>query len=224
MVNIKTLNELGIIHNTDKATTHSGHSAHGYTIKYDEILTPLRDEPIRMLEIGICMEYSTGGHSVRMWRDYFSKAELYTFDIMDMSWIEEAEEFNGRVRFYQGDQTDRDALAAMYTHYGNKPFDIILEDGLHEHKHQMINLGATFPYVKKQGLYLLEDISIPEHPVCCIRNDETYRVLQNFMETGKFVSEYLTQAECTYLEKNIKSIELYVDNQDAYCVAIIIKK
>lgn len=222
---VKTLDELGIEHGTDKATIYPhGRSHHGYTIKYDEILSPLRDKPIRMLEIGICMEGSAGGHSVRMWRDYFTKAELFTFDIVDMSWMESAEEFNGRVSFYQGDQSSRNDLSSMFIQYGSKPFDIILEDGSHEHPHQIINLGTAFAYLKSNGMYLLEDISIPGHPVCCIRNDETYAVLENFINTGKFVTEHLTQEECEYLEKNIKTIELSRDNQDAYCVAIITKK
>ena len=222
---VKTLDELAIEHGTDKATIYpQGGSHHGYTLIYDPILTPLRDQPIKMLEVGIVMEGTKGAHSVRMWRDYFTKAQLCTFDIVDMSWIVNASEFNGRVGFYQGDQGKRDNLTAMYAHYGNTQFDIILEDGSHTHPHQMVSLGHMFPYVKSSGLYLLEDISIPNHPVCCIRNDETYKVLQEFKDTGRFISNILTAEECTYLENNIKNLELYPDNQDAYCVAVITKK
>jgi len=221
---IKTLDELGIEHVTDKATIYPGNSVHGYTTIYDTILTPLRDKPIRMLEIGICMEGSSGGHSVRMWRDYFSKASLYTFDIVDMSELINSEEFKGRAHFFQGDQESRQSMSDMYESFGEKPFDVILEDGSHTHQHQMISLGHLFKYVKSKGYYLLEDISSPDHPVCCIRNDETYKVLQNYINTGKFESEHLLAEECKYLENNIKSIELYPDIQDAYCVAVIVKK
>ncbi len=219
-----TLDELAIKHVTDKATKYPGPSVHGYTLTYDKILSSLRDEPIRMLEVGICMEGSKGGHSVRMWRDYFSKAELYTFDIVDMKWMESDEEFNGRVSFYQGDQGDRESMNSMYQSFGNKDFDLILEDGSHIHHHQMISLGHLFQYVKNRGTYILEDISIPNHPVCCIRNDETYNVLTNFINTGKFVTEHLTNKECEFLENNISTIELHPDIQDAYCTAIITKK
>lgn len=220
----KTLDELANEHNTDKGTAYPRASVHGYAPLYDKILTPLREESIRMLEIGICMEGSEGGHSVRMWRDYFSKAELYTFDIVDMSWIEQAAEFGGRVRFFEGDQGDRESMSNMYKSFGGAPFDFILEDGSHVHDHQMISLGHLFQYVKPGGLYLLEDISIPNHPVCCIRNDQTHNVLTNFINTGKFETELLTAQEREYLEKNIQSIELHSDIQDAYCVAIINKK
>jgi hypothetical protein len=220
----KTLDELGIEHVTDKATTYPGVSVHGYTNIYDPILTPYRDKPIRMLEIGICMEGSQGGHSVRMWRDYFSEASLYTFDIVNMSEVINSVEFGGRVHFFQGDQGNRESMSAMYEAFGTKPFDVILEDGSHTYEHQMISLGHLFKYVKSKGYYLLEDISIPGHPVCCIRNDETYEVLQNYINTGKFITEHLSVEECEYLENNIKSIKLISDIQDAYCVAVIIKK
>ena len=177
-----------------------------------------------MLEVGVCMESTTGGHSIRMWRDYFTKAELFAFDIVDMNWIETAEEFNGRVRFFQGDQGERQSMSDMYSKFGDIPFDFILEDGSHMHHHQMISLGHLFKYVKSNGYYFLEDISIPDHPVCCIRNDQTYKVLENYINTGKFITEHLSSAECEYLEKNIKSIELHPDILDAYCVAVIVKK
>jgi len=221
---MNTLDELSNIHQTDKGTNYSGPSKHGYTIIYDELLTPLRDLPIRMLEVGICMEGTHGGHSVRMWRDYFKNAKIYTFDIVDMSWIETHLEFEGRVHFYQGDQSDRSSMVDMYNTFGKKPFDFIIEDGSHIHQHQMISLAQLFPYVKSNGYYFLEDISIPNHPVCCIRNDETYQTLENFINTGQFQNKYLSDIECNYLQNNIKNIQLSPDIQDAYCVAIITKK
>jgi hypothetical protein len=112
----------------------------------------------------------------------------------------------------------------MYQEYGSTEFDFILEDGSHEHNHQMISLGYLFKYVKSGGYYILEDMSIPEQVVCCIRNDETYKILQQFKETGKIVSEHLLSEEIDYLEKNIKSIEIHHDIQNAYAVAIITKK
>lgn len=220
-----SLNDLANLHNTDKGTAYKDQpSVHGYALTYDSILTPHRDKAIRMLEVGVCMEGTTGGHSVRMWRDYFSKAELFAFDIVDMSWMETAEEFNGRVRFFQGDQGDRSSFLDMYKSFGKKNFDIILEDGSHKHPHQMISLGHLFQYVKPGGIYILEDISIPHHPVCCIRNDETYQALEHFKNTGILSSTHLLQEEQNYLENQIASIELHHDIQDAYCTAIITKK
>jgi demethylmacrocin O-methyltransferase len=220
---VKTLDELAIQYKTDKATIYPGESVHGYAPIYDRILTPLRDKPIKMLEIGVCMEGTEGGHSILMWNNYFTKANIHTFDIVDMSSKSCIIE-NDNVFFYQGDQSNREHMKNMYQEYGNTEFDFILEDGSHEHNHQMISLGHLFKYVKSGGYYILEDMSIPEQPACCIRNDETYKIIQQFKETGKIVSEHLLPKEIDYLEKQVKSIEIHHDIQNAYAVAIITKK
>lgn len=219
----QSLDELAIKYITDKATIYPTNCVHGYAPIYEPYLEKWRDSPIRMLEVGVWMEITSGGESIRMWNEYFSQASIYTFDIVDM-YSHPAVVENERVKFYQGDQGSRENLQAMYQEYGNEDFDFILEDGSHEHHHQMISLGQLFQYVKSGGHYILEDISIPEHWVCCIRNDETYKVLQEFKKTGKIKSEHLLPEEVTYLQENIKSIEIYPDIQDAYAVAIITKK
>jgi hypothetical protein len=220
---VKTLDELAIQYETDKATIYPKESVHGYAPIYDRILTPLRDKPIKMLEVGVCMEGTEGGHSIKMWNDYFTKANIHTFDIVDMSSKSCITE-NDNVFFYRGDQSNREHMVNMYQEYGNTEFDFILEDGSHEHNHQMISLGHLFKYIKPGGYYILEDMSIPEQEVCCIRNDETYKIIQQFKKTGKIISEHLLPEEINYLEKQIKSIEIHPDIQNAYAVAIITKK
>jgi hypothetical protein len=152
--NSKTLDEIAIQYETDKATILSRESVHGYAPIYDKILTPLRDKFIRMLEVGVCMEGSEGGHSILMWNDYFTKASIYTFDIIDMS-LKSCITENDNVFFYQGDQSNREHIKNMYQEYGAKEFDFILEDGSHKHFHQMISLGKLFEYVKPGGYYIL---------------------------------------------------------------------
>jgi hypothetical protein len=223
MENKPTLDDLANLYSTDKGTKYPNHSVHGYAPIYDQYLTPLRDKSLRMLEVGICMEGSQGGHSVRMWNDYFENASIYTFDIVDMSQHPSIIE-NDNVFFYQGNQSKREDFSEMYKTFGNKKFDFILEDGSHVHEHQIISLGHLFKYVKSKGYYILEDMSIPGHAVCCIRNDETYNVIKNFQETGKINSPYLTQEEKEYLEKNVSKIEMFPDIQDAYVTTIFHKK
>ena len=216
-----TLDQLAIKHNTDKGTTSGHASTHGYAPIYEEYLKKWREEPIRLLEIGICMEGTPGGQSVGMWYDYFPNAKIYTFDIVDMHALE-----NDRIRFFKGDQGDRTNFDSMYREFDSKDFDFILEDGSHKEHHQMISLGHLFKYVKSGGYYILEDMSIPGQPVCveCIRNDKTYKIIKDFMDTGKIESEHLTAEEKKYLEKHTAKIEMFADVQNAYATAIITKK
>lgn len=218
-----TLDNLANKYNTDKGSEYSGSCRHGYAPIYENYLSVLRDEPIRMLEVGVCMEGTVGGHSIKMWKDYFTQAHIYTFDIVDMS-EHDAVKDSTRVSFFQGDQSNRQDFEKMYETFGNKPFDFILEDGSHIHAHQIISLGALFKYVKSGGYYILEDMSIPDHYACCIRNDETFKTIDAYKNTGKFVSEHFTDGEIAYLEENIEYVHIYEDVQSAYAVAIIKKK
>ncbi len=219
----QTLDELANLYGTDKGTAFPNASRHGYAPFYDTLLTKWREDPIRMLEVGIKMEYSEGGQSVNMWKDYFKNAYIYTFDIKDMSSHSVIQD-NSRISFFQGDQGNRTDLQNMYKEFGSTEFNFILEDGSHEHNHQMISLGQLFKYVKSGGYYILEDMSIPNQPVCCIRNDETYKLIDKLKKTNKISSPHLLQDEIDYLESNISSIEICVDVQNAYATAIITKK
>jgi demethylmacrocin O-methyltransferase len=220
---MKTLDELANKYNTDKGSQYSGPSRHGYAPIYDEYLNKWKSKNIKMLEVGVCMEGTEGGHSIYMWNEYFENAKIYTFDIVDMSNHPSVSQ-NDNVFFFKGDQGERNDFISMYQSFGNENFDFILEDGSHEVHHQIISLGHLFKYVKPGGFYILEDMSIPNRPVCCIRNDETYSTISEFAQTGKIQSSYLTEDEIIYLQENVEKIEIHHDCQEAYAVAILIKK
>jgi len=218
-----SLDDLANYYSTDKGTQYPHQTVHGYASIYETYLDKWREDAIRLLEIGICMEYSPGGHSVRMWSDYFQNASIYTFDIVDMS---QHPAITGcdRVQFFKGDQEKREDLDAMYNEFGGKPFDFIIEDGSHKHIHQMISLGHLFKYVKSGGYYILEDMSIPGIKNCCINNDATYSLLKDFETTGIIINEHILPEEKQYLEKNIATVKIYHDIKDKFAVAIITKK
>ena len=221
--NIPSLDDLANKYSTDKGSLYHGASRHGYAPFYDEILKLLRDQEIRMLELGICMEETEGGHSVFMWSEYFSQASIYTFDIVDMSNHPAITNYPNNF-FYRGDQGNRNDFISMYNEFGNKPFDFVLEDGSHTTEHQMISFGHLFQYVKPGGVYILEDVSIPGNPVCCIRNDETFGIIDNFNKTGKFETEHLTDSEVSYIETHVDKIVPYTDDQNAYMTFAFYKK
>jgi hypothetical protein len=55
------LNDLGLKYGTDKSS-----SSHGYLDIYERHFCQMKDEPIRVLEIGIF-----NGSSLKMWEEYF---------------------------------------------------------------------------------------------------------------------------------------------------------
>ena len=218
-MNIKTLDELADQFDSDKSTKSSHGCRHGYAPIYDQLLSKWKSEPINLLEIGVCMEGTQGGQSVRMWEAYFEKAKIYTFDIVDMSKLK-----NDRVDFFRGDQSKRTDFDNMMKAFNISSLDFILEDGSHIHEHQIISIGHLFKYVKSGGYYILEDISVAGRRCCCQRNDQTFEVIQNYIKTNKFESPYITKDEQKYLEENIADVKIYDDIQNAYSVAIFTKK
>lgn len=136
------LDEIGLRHGTDKASSH-----HDYLSHYESFLAPLRDQPITFMEIGVFQ-----GSSLRTWKDYFPNAAIVGVDIMPVCKRFE----NGRVRIELADQSNVEHLAQVALRRG--PFDVIVEDGSHIWDHQITSLRTLFPFVKNGGFYIIEDL------------------------------------------------------------------
>ncbi len=128
-------------------------SLHWFTPHYDRHFRDYRDEPVRVLEIGVggYKHPEWGGGSLRMWKHFFHRGEIFGLDIVDKSHFDAQ-----RVKTIQGDQNDPDCLAAIAEEYG--PFDIVIDDGSHINEHIRTSFHALFPHVRPGGLYVIEDL------------------------------------------------------------------
>ncbi|MCX6469622.1 MAG: class I SAM-dependent methyltransferase [Corynebacteriales bacterium] len=132
-------------------SSHDVHKWSQYFEAYDAVLAPLRDRPIRMLEIGVFR-----GGSLEMWRKYLHPDSLIvgvdidpgcaTFDDPDR---------NIHVRI--GPQQDTAFLRGVIDEFG--PFDVILDDGSHVNSHIIDSFTFLFPNaLADSGAYMVEDI------------------------------------------------------------------
>jgi len=137
-----SLNELGLKHGTDKASR-----SHDYLDFYEMFLAPLRQAQATILEIGIL-----NGASLKTWVDYFPKAKIIGVDISPATKFHEG----GRVVVEILDQSNIEELTQLAMKYG--PFDLIIEDGSHMWEHQITSLRTLFPFLKKDGIYIVEDL------------------------------------------------------------------
>ena len=99
------------------------------------------------------------GASLFMWRDYFPNAEIYSCDIREDILINE-----DRIRSYKVDQSQSSELFNLIEVIG-KDFDLIVDDGSHITDHQIISAIALLPYLHKDGVYIIEDVSEPKRVV-----------------------------------------------------------
>ncbi len=136
-----TLDELAIKYDTDKST-----KAHAYTILYDRHFSSLRDESVRILEIGI-----QNGFSLKTWKEYFPQGKIVGIDIVDLKHLEE-----DRVSILKGSQSDTKFLIELNASHG--PFDIIIDDGSHYSTDIKASFYCLFPLLKSGGIYVVEDL------------------------------------------------------------------
>jgi len=115
-----------------------------YLDVYEDLFAPLKEKELRILEIGV----SSGG-SVKMWEEYFPKAQIVGFDRQEKCKGFETD----RIKIITGDQGDDNAIAAI-----PGEFDIIIDDGSHKVKHQRHTLRILWPMVKPGGYFIIEDL------------------------------------------------------------------
>lgn len=141
------LTSLAVKHGSDKFGSHL------YTPVYHQLFQHLRDKPIRFLEIGVGgYDIETaGGLSLRMWADYFPKAQIVGLDIHPKKLA-----IAPHVHLVCGSQSDPQVLAKIVDDFG--PFDIIIDDGSHRASDAKASFYYLYPRMTAQGIYVVEDI------------------------------------------------------------------
>ena len=143
------LTRLAAKHRTDKGVTIFPFM--GYTLHYDRFFSKYRDRSINILEVGLGPRHLSTCPSLKMWAEYFPKANIFGFDIQDFSDVRLP-----RTQILQGDQGKADDLLKIVEQCPK--FDIIIEDGSHASFHQQVTLQTLFPYLADDGLYVIEDL------------------------------------------------------------------
>lgn len=140
------LTELNKKFNTDKGGKHCYLEKY-YQNKFD----PIRETAKKILEIGV---YE--GASVRLWREYFSHADIYALEKLS----KRAGMFNGepRIHLVIGDSTDKKSYIQI-----PHDMDIIIDDGSHRPEDQFATFQQSYPNLAVNGLYIIEDVRDIEH-------------------------------------------------------------
>ena len=137
----QTLDELGHHYQTDKAS-----GRHSYLGTYDAVLSSRRDTARAVLEIGV-----KTGASLRMWRDYFSRAEIVGIDRNSIC----KQQAGDRISIEIGNQNDFEFLDRISA---ARVFDVIVDDGSHQWSHQIGSFQHLWPKLSQGGVYIVEDL------------------------------------------------------------------
>ncbi len=224
---------------SDKGTRH--YDRHNYARIYDPLFAPLREEPIRLLEIGLLNSRNyrawsrreeryqgtaagSRAPSLEMWSRYFPKATIVGFDINDFSAVHLP-----RCTIVRGDMGSREDLRRLVDVAGGD-FDIIIEDASHTSHHQQIALGFLFPHVRPGGMYIVEDLHWQPAGLEPAGAIKTREVLRRAAVTGTVASSYMLPGERQEIERSLEGIALFESGmpdrplESADALAVIRKK
>ncbi len=143
------ISEILMGYKTDKAREHS------YGPFYDELFSRFdKDAPISILELGV-----QGGGSLLAWKDYFPGAKVHGIDISDSRHEEYKQD---RVSFTKADLRDMPIDV-------DSSYDIIIDDSDHFLGTQAFIVQNYYPFLKDNGVLVIEDVQDPENDVVQIR-------------------------------------------------------
>lgn len=129
--------------------TDKEHLHHYVSEFYENAFAPFQDKPINFLEIGFA-----GGASLKLWRDYFSQANIYAID-HHHKLHPSIETYLPRLNLRFENAYSSECAAAL------PDFDIIIDDGPHTPESQVQCLEFYLDKLKVGGMLIIEDIASP---------------------------------------------------------------
>lgn len=121
-----------------------------YLRQYDSLFSPLRDRPVRLLEIGV-----QNGGSLEIWAKYFAAGQVLLGCDIDPKCAGLAYD-DPRIAVVIGDATAPETAAQVAERC--PAFDIVIDDGSHASRHVIQAFVRYFPRLADGGLYVVEDL------------------------------------------------------------------
>lgn len=212
--------------NSDKASKFMINNqvidGHNYSPFYEKYFQKFKNkENLNILEIG-----SLRGAATASFYYYFNKPLITCVDINPF----QIQIFSKNIRSIYIDTRSNEVLNNL-CNYLNQEFDIIIDDGSHNVRDQIISLNVFFKKIKKNGIYVIEDssqyLSAPhlnpdnlsygsKEIILSIKNNQFEKV------------KYLSNNEVDILNKSIKNVFFekgnYIENKINISEIIFIEK
>lgn len=159
--------EIAFKYGTDKCPQ----LVHPYTPVYYEMLKDKRNSVKKVLELGIgayknmmhanivwdgrLNRHYHKGASLKMWRDFFPNAQVYGVDNQPACMFEDE-----RIKTFVGDAINKEDWSRILEQTGTD-IDLFVDDGSHGRMHQLDTARILMPLLKKDVIYVIEDVRHP---------------------------------------------------------------
>ena len=166
-IHTNELNKLCKKFGCDKGSFEGSHkffswNPHSYTDLYYFLFSNQRFHIKKVFELGIgtnkvfndeLKRKSLPGASLRVWKNFFSKAKIFGADIDTNTLFEE-----DRIQTFKVDQFDSKSIKEMWKKVKIRNFDLIIDDGCHQFDGTINFFLNSINFLGPNGFYIIEDI------------------------------------------------------------------
>mgnify|MGYP001173139959 CR=1 FL=1 len=137
---------------TDKGTQHT------YLGVYEALFENKKNTATDIIEVGIGCFFDKNGGSIKLWKNYFSKAVIHAIDVLPQNRVIDELIDDSRVSLHcLSNAYDLNFVVKNFYHK-NIEADIIIDDGEHSLESMKKFLDLYLPILKEDGILVIEDI------------------------------------------------------------------
>lgn len=204
------LTQLANKYKSDKGTLY--YNGHGYARAYEQYLEPLRNREFSLLEIGVAPPHPDADRSpgdvaagnLRMWRDYFKKANIVGLDMTGATGVAPAD---GMV-VLGGNPRDAQCLdKALAAASGG--YRMIVDSTGEMPGVRLTALAHLLPGVPPGGYYFAENLHIRPPSRSVKKGGEFLHVLKGLADGYAVESPYISAETLEMLSRRIEFIHFY---------------
>ncbi len=195
-------------------------TGHGYSLYYEKKLEKYRNKNINILEIG-----SYAGASAAAFSKYLPHSKIYCFDVNISNFKYKSKNINVFGIDINNQKKIVKNLNKIFSEQNFTHFDLVIDDGSHNLSDILISLKFLFRYVKKKGLYVIEEYKHPNYYKYNRNIDHILvdQVLANLNNKKFFNSKIFNEDDQEELINSIKTIETFKGNLNDSDISFITK-
>lgn len=172
---------------------------HKYAELYEKFFKSIKKKKLNIFEIG-----SFKGNATASLFFYFENSKIYSADLYP-------DLFSYKSKRIKNFKIDNSSEYDLKKFSKNTKYDIIIEDAGHYLKDQIISLFKLFPTLKKNGLFIIEELDFPDTRRDMNENMEKntlYNILNLIIKKKDFKSRFISEKEKKFFLKNLKKIDI----------------